>query len=304
MNTTLITPVLFLIYNREDVTRRVFNAIKKAKPKYLYIAADGPRNDKTSDNEKCNLTRIITEIIDWPCTVKRLYREENLGCKIAVSSAINWFFDNVEEGIILEDDCLPDPSFFNYCSSLLKKYRNNKKVMHIGSNYFQEGESKIDESIYFSKYSHIWGWATWRRAWKKYSVDISDWNKSVEKIYKGMGVLEKIFWSINFNSVVNNKINTWDYQWLFCIWKNDGMCICPNKNLVINIGIGNDSTHTKFANKPVQNARLESMGKIIFPNNIKVNVRADSYTLRNVFGVSLCNLIMAPLKLLKKYTNV
>ena len=232
------TPILFLIFNRPETEQRVFEVIKKIKPAELYIAADGPRKGKESENEKCLRARkIIDNGIDWKCNVHKLYRVENLGCKIAVSSAIDWFFDNVDEGIILEDDCLPDPSFFAYCSELLKKYRYESNVMHIGSNNFQDGINRGDGSYYFSKYSHIWGWATWGRAWKKYSINtIVDRERYLNSVNtKFSNILEKIYWESLFWCVNHNLLNTWDIQWLFSIWLNNGICISPNKNLVINI---------------------------------------------------------------------
>lgn len=279
------TPILFLIFNRPETTEIVWQAIKKQKPSKLFIAADGPRRNKSGEKERCQQTRKITEKIDWPCQVKRLYRSKNLGCKKAVSGGIDWFFSQVEEGIILEDDCLPDQSFFKYCSTLLDKHKDSKEIMHIGGNNFQEDRNRKD-SYYFSKYSHIWGWATWKRAWKLYSVNIDNWREQRKKIFNNTSTLEKIFWSTNFQAVVRESVNTWDYQWQYAIWLNQGICISPSKNLVVNLGVGEDSTHTKTVNDAIGSIKKESLKKIRHPKKISINRQADKYTLKEVYQVS------------------
>ena len=167
------TPILFLIFNRPDTTFKVFEEIRKIKPAKLYIAADGPRPNVIGEEEKCTASRNIIKQVDWDCDVKTLFREKNLGCKIAVSSAISWFFENVEEGIILEDDTFPTQSFFWFCQELLDFYRNDSRIMHISGNNFQLGKIRGEGSYYFSKYNHIWGWATWKRAWRFYDVSLN-----------------------------------------------------------------------------------------------------------------------------------
>ena len=167
------TPILFLIFNRPDTTKRVFESIRSIKPAKLYIAADGDRKDKVGEDLLCKDTRSIIDLIDWECEIKTLFRPENLGCKIAVSSAIDWFFENEEQGIILEDDCLPNESFYIYCETLLNYYAFNERIMHISGNNFQDGMMRGNGSYYFSNYNHIWGWASWKRAWKAYNVDLS-----------------------------------------------------------------------------------------------------------------------------------
>ena len=281
------TPVLFLVFNRPELTFQVFEEIRKAKPAQLYIAADGPREDKDGEAEKCELTRSIINKIDWNCEVKTLFRDKNLGCKIAVSSAITWFFDNVEEGIILEDDCLPDPSFFKFCEELLERYRDNETIMHIGGTNFQDGIERGKFSYYFSNLSHIWGWATWRRAWKKYTIGMDGFEEflSKDKLKKKLG--NKIFadfFNKKLGQTFEGTINTWDYQWSFTIWKNDGLCIIPNKNLVSNIGFGNNATHTVENNSELSVIRTEEIHSIIHPETIKINKKADNYFIKKHIG--------------------
>lgn len=260
-----ISPILFIIFNRPDTTRRVFEAIKQARPTQLFISADGPRTHKQGEVEKCTATRAIVDIpdaIDWPCEVYRNYSDINQGCKKGVSSAINWFFENVNEGIILEDDCLPDQSFFSFASTMLERYRGDELVMAVRgtnlqfgeivdanrANNNQSAEGNIEApAYYFSRSPHIWGWATWRRAWQKYDIEMDDLDEFVQsgKIHE-MFPDQKVsnFWISIFKHVRNRKVDTWDTQWAYTIIKSEGLSVVPNVNLIENIGIGTDATHT------------------------------------------------------------
>lgn len=244
----LTTPVLFMIFNRPDTTQKVFNAIKRVKPRQFFVAADGPREGKEGEKERCEQAREIIEQVDWDCELKTLFRDKNLGCKIAVSSAIDWFLEKVEEGIILEDDCLPSQSFFWFCQELLKYYRNDTRVMTIsGTNYGYVDDDFLYD-YFFSKNIAIWGWATWKRAWRKYDINM---NKFYE-VYKHN--MFKLFFPNNqeyrvrlnnFKRTLSREIDTWDYQWSFTCLINDGLSIIPKINLVENIGFGEGATHTK-----------------------------------------------------------
>jgi len=289
------TPVLFLIFNRPELTFRVFDEIRKAKPEKLFIAADGPREGKEGESEKCEIARSVVNKIDWNCEVKTLFREKNLGCRDAVSSAITWFFDNVGEGIILEDDCLPDQSFFTFCQTLLEKYRDDERIMHIGGGNFQNGKHKTSASYYFSKYTHIWGWATWRRAWKKYDVRMSNLER-VQKTERFNSYIlnnEHLYWIDIFTQTQKGKIDTWDYQWLYSVWENNGIAILPNENLVTNIGFNEDATHTK-GDSPFANMKVTGIGNnLIHPEIIQRNIIADE----NYFNLYLRNRIKQPQKI-------
>jgi hypothetical protein len=243
----LKTPVLFLIFNRPDTTQRVFDAIRHAQPSRLFVAADGPREDRIGEAEKCEQVRSILTKVDWDCEVVTLFREKNLGCRKAVSSAIDWFFENVEEGIILEDDCLPSQSFFGYCQELLEYYRTDTRVMQIcGSNLLKEW-NRSGYSYLFSNYGPIWGWASWRRAWKLYDVEMRLWPEIKEKkLYADFcqSDEEAIYRLDLYDKVYNCHIDTWDYQWGFAKMINQGLSVTPKNNLIANIGFGVDSTHT------------------------------------------------------------
>lgn len=259
----LNTPILFLVFNRPDTTARVFEAIAKQQPKHLFIAADGPRLNKTGEAELCKKVREITTNITWPCEVKTLYRNQNLGCKIAVSSAIDWFFSEVEEGIILEDDCLPHPDFFTFCENMLSKFRNRYDIMHINgyAPIYQLNTSR------FSNYISIWGWASWKRAWKLYDV-----NASYYRAFKIQKLLKNIFPKNYFliesfiDNVIKGLYNTWDLQWAIAIHIYFGKSVLPNKNLIQNIGFEGNSTHTKESDK----SRLS-----ITTNDGKLNTSLD-----------------------------
>jgi len=255
----LETPVLFLIFNREDTTHKVFDAIRLQKPRYLFVAADGARENKQGEVEKCQRVRDIIKQVDWDCTLKTLFREENLGCKLAVSSAITWFFENVEQGIILEDDCLPNPSFFPYCEELLNKYKDDTRIGHISGSNFLPGI--IDErlSYDFCSCSHIWGWASWRRVWKYYDVNFPFWTEQEDKRSSlFLNKREEIYFSSFIPDVLNgrNGINTWDTQYWFTLRLHNQLSVYPAVNLVENIGMGNtEATHTsKGKNAPPANA--------------------------------------------------
>lgn len=286
------TPILFIIFNRQDTTQKVFDAIRKYKPRELYIAADGPRENKLGEKEKCEEARKITEEIDWPCKVKRLYRDKNLGCKYAVSGAIDWFFKNVEEGIILEDDCLPNSSFFTFCEQMLSLYRNDKKVMCISGDNFLPKEKQKNNGYYFSKYVHIWGWASWRRAWKNYDVDMKTWSKikTTNKLSNYfVNFLEKMYWNTIFNATSKGKINTWDYQFVCHVWKNSGFALVPSTNLVSNIGFTKDALHTNNVNSILSNITTNKIKVINKKKNIERSIINDDFEARSVYKIDFIN---------------
>lgn len=237
-------PILYIIFNRLDTVKQTFPCICKQKPRQLFIAADGPRANREGEAEKCaNVREWVMSQIDWDCDVHTLFRNENFGCGKNVSAAITWFFDNVEAGIVLEDDCLPTNSFFKYCEDLLERYKDNEQIMHIsGTNPIID--SHLKESYWFSKIQDCWGWASWSRAWKYYNFDITDYKKVLEenRYFSPMSV--KAYWRQIFSQMSEHEIDTWDYQWAFAILKNtESCCVAPTKNLVTNIGFGADSTH-------------------------------------------------------------
>ncbi|MBH8566265.1 glycosyltransferase family 2 protein [Nostoc sp. CENA67] len=272
-NNQLKTPVAFLIFNRPDTTKRVFEAIRAAKPPKLLVIADGPRADRSGEAEKCEACRAIIDGVDWQCEVIKNYSDVNMGCGLRVSSGISWVFEQLEEAIILEDDCYPNPTFFQFCEIMLAKYRHDERIMMIsGTNYLEEWKSDI-QSYHFSYYGGIWGWASWARAWKYYDYDMKLWAKSevqnrIRDIISNDDQYqnrEKVFWQ-----TYNKKIDTWDYQWGFARLSQSGLSIVPAVNLISNLGFGEDATHTKYSNSQVAEMKTLSLKIPIESNDITV----------------------------------
>jgi len=277
-------PVLILIYNRPHCTKNLFKILKKVKPKILYLAADGPKLNSIEDKINCEKTRNIFKDIDWKPKIFFRYNKKNKGLKKSVSESINWFFRNEKLGIILEDDCIPSFSFFKFCENLLIKHKKNERIFCIsGSNHaFQD--HKINQSYYFSKYPHCWGWATWRRAWKKNDLEINFWPKfknSKSWINFHKTNLEKKYWEKIFNNTYSNFYDSWAYSWTLSVWKNNGLTIIPSKNLIKNIGYGTNSTNSIFREKNEIKNIQKMKKKIIHPKNLKIDDLKDSFVFNN-----------------------
>jgi FkbM family methyltransferase len=294
-DTMYYTPILLIIFNRPETAKRVLDQIRILQPTKLYIAADGPRHGVPGDSELCKKTReTILHRIDWDCEVHKLFREENLGCGVAPSTSITWFFENEEAGVILEDDCLPSLSFFAYAEYCLHKYRNNPRVMHIGGNNFL-GKNFNDQTYFYSAYNHVWGWATWRRAWSLYTFDLrsfdrNELSKALDQYFPKSirnGWLS-FYDSLKKRAYIANKqeCDFWDYQWSFCIWLNQGLCIYPNVNLVSNIGFGPGATHTLDVSNSFNNLPFHELTKIVSPSSISTNKKADIISSETVFSLN------------------
>ena len=278
------SPVLFLIFKRVETTKRVFERIREVRPSKLYIAADGPRLSCPGEREKCEQTRKIVENIDWPCDVHRLYQDNNLGCGKGVSTAISWFFDNEEEGIIIEDDILPHPDFFKYCDEMLEKYRYEERIQLItGWNPFFKEINRSD-SYYMSSNFHIWGWASWRRVWNSYEFDASQLSKVsfLEKLTERMPSKCYTYYSNIFDMMSEHRCDTWDYQLYFNQIIHNRYTIVPYINMVENIGMGSvDAAHTTSGNNEISNHKARSPYPIIHPLYIKEDKNADLIFVNN-----------------------
>jgi len=270
-------PILFIVFNRPDVTAKVWAEIKKAKPKKLYVACDGSRGKQDEDN--CTKVRKIVKNVDWDCDVSYLFQSKNLGCGKAVSYAITWFFKNEELGIILEDDCVPNQSFFSFCEELLLKYKNESRVMCISGSNFQQEHSK-ETTYYFSRYPSSWGWATWRRAWEKYDFEMKSWTGNLNNM--NFDKLEAEYFGDLFDSI-KGKDFTWDFQWAYCCLINNGLIVVPEVNLISNIGFSSNATHTKNVNDIRSNIPVFSIGKIVHPKEIIVDLKKDKYDFNHNF---------------------
>lgn len=303
----LKTPVLFITFRRPDTTRKVFEMIRHAQPKRLYISQNFPSSDNAGEIKKWNDVRAIIENIDWDCHVNKLYREHYLDAKTSISTAINWFFQQEEEGIILEDDCLPHPTFFRFCEELLEKYRDDERIAIISGDNFQFGRKRTEYSYYFSRYTHIWGWASWRRAWKNYDVNISSWPEIRDGVwlYDLLGDQKSVrYWEKIFEDVYNGKIDTWDFQWTFSCWIQNALTILPKVNLVSNIGFVKDAVHTKKKSRLGDMETRPMTFPISHPSYILRDSLADSITEKMQFsGQSLLSRALNDLKRIIKEKN-
>jgi hypothetical protein len=272
----LDTPILFLIFNRPDFTEQAFSQIQKVQPKQLFIAADGPRDNKPGEKDLCEAARnIVMHNIVWPCEIKTMFREKNAGCSIATVEAMTWFFNNVERGIMIEDDCLASPSFFRLCDELLEHYKNDERIIAInGVNYLFEHDT--NSSYFFSVLGASWGLATWKRAWEKFDYSINAWrNKDVKrKIRKFINDdnLFKYYAKIFDWHLKDTGNGVWDYRWLFCRLYNQGLTVLPAINQIKNIGFGPGATHTLDADSKM--AKLETR-ELAFPLRLNNHIAPD-----------------------------
>jgi len=268
------TPILFIIFNRLDTAKMVFETIREMQPKQLFIAADGPRKNVSGEYERCEEVRAyVMSRIDWNCEVKTLFRDENLGCGRAVSGAITWFFEQVEQGIILEDDCLPSLSFFSYCEKLLARYKDDERVWCV-SGWNPLTVVKSAYSYYFARIPHCWGWASWKRAWIRYSFDITDFEsfvsgRQIKNIFKRK-CSQQYFINI-FEKMTRHEIDTWDYQWTYTVMSHNGFAVIPCHNMIRNIGFGAGATHTT-GNSIYCNQETYDLTTIKHPQSIKVDM--------------------------------
>jgi len=293
------SPILFLVFNRPDTTAQVFEAIRAARPSKLYVAADGPRPERIAEAAQCAQVRHIATNVDWPCEVHTLFREQNLGCKTGVSGGINWFFAHEEEGIILEDDIMPLPSFFPYCDQLLARYRDDERIAMISGCNLISNHFRPNASYFFSRYTHIWGWATWRRAWQHYDVTMKAWPQwhkqhGLATLKPGNVAAFEAYWKNQFNAVQRCEIDTWDYQWLFTCWKQGALAILPADNQTHNLGFGAEATHTT-ADAPayVKNSiPVELSFPLVHPPQVARDREADQWIDQVVFRLNRFNALL------------
>jgi hypothetical protein len=287
----LTSPVALIIFNRPDTTERVFAEIAKVKPPKLLVVSDGPRGNRPGEAEKVAAARAIIKRVDWSCEVLTNFSEVNLGCKLRPSSGLDWVFEQVEEAIILEDDCLPDPSFFRFCQELLERYRHDQRIGMISGDNFQFGRRRNADSYYFSKYIHIWGWATWRDRWSgSYDVTMAKWPRIRDEGWLADMVgntREAAYWKRIFEHVYRGEIDAWDYQWLFANWVEGRMSILPTVNLISNIGFDKNATHTTGVSDLANLARNPIVFPLTHPAGVFRNIQADQFSEHTCFRVPL-----------------
>ena len=251
--------------------------IRAARPRRLLVVADGPRSDRPEEAGRCAAARACLERIDWRCAIETHFSEVNLGCRVRVSSGLGWAFGRVEEAIVLEDDCLPEPTFFPYCQELLERYRDDDRVMVISGNDFLSGQRPGSHSYGFSRYPLIWGWASWRRVWQHYDVDLEEWPELRRQgwLASFLSPPEAQYWSHLFQRVYDG-FDTWDYSLVFACWRRGGLAIHPRHNLIANVGFRADATHTHDATSDLANLPVQAMPlPLHHPDRIERDVAAD-----------------------------
>jgi hypothetical protein len=273
------TPVALLVFNRPRHTTRVLEAVAKVRPRQLLVVADGPRSDRLGEDMRCRETRAVIERVDWPCEVQTNYSDVNLGCRQRISSGLDWVFSRVERAIILEDDCLPDPSFFPFCEELLERYCDDERIHMIRGGSFLGRRCPVGTSYYFSRWYHIWGWATWARAWRHNDVSMADWPR-----LRDSGWLESFLPTPAmcaqareiFDDSYAGRLDTWEYYWVYSSWLRGALTISPATNLVTNIGFGADATHLRNRDHPHSELPLEPIRfPLRHPETVCIDEQAD-----------------------------
>lgn len=280
MHDSKLAPVALFVFNRPQLTSKVYERIRAARPSRFLVVADGPRSTRPEEEQLCRATREVVSSPDWPCELLTNFAPENLGCRRRVSSGLDWVFQQCSEAIILEDDCIPCASFFDFCSEMLSRYRDDTRIMHVSGDNYQDGRRRGNASYFFSRYPLSWGWASWRRAWCYYDVNISLWPTAYKERW-----LESILdsskevchWEAIFDRLYRGQIDTWDYQWVFTNWRHGGLSILPNENLVTNIGVGPDATHFKEGHSTLGIPTRE-LCELVHPTEVIRDKEADRFT--------------------------
>jgi hypothetical protein len=299
------TAVALIIFNRPNATKIVLDCVRKVKPSKLFIIADGPRQHIFDDEEKCAVTRQLIDSVDWDCQVLKNYSDINLGCKYRISSGIDWVFEQTEEAIILEDDCLPHESFFPFCEELLDKYRNDQRITTISGNNFQFGRQGREFSYYFSRYPLIWGWATWRRAWQHYDVEMKCWeilrdDHWLEDVLDDSRAIK--YWHQLFQGCYEGSIDSWAFPWTLTSWIQKSLNIIPSVNLVSNIGFSPQALTTKDTYSPFANYPTTTMEFPLKHQPLIIrDAEADQFTQYTQFDISLMSKVKSKAKKILSY---
>jgi hypothetical protein len=280
------TPIALFIFKRPHTTQKVFDVIRQVKPKQLFVVADAPHPNEADEAEKCAAARAIIDQVDWDCDIIKRYADTNVGLGGQLSTGISWVFDQVEEAILLEDDCLVHPDFFRFAEELLEYYRNDPRIFSISSQNVQLKRNRTQDSYYFSRYHHIWGWATWRRAWQHYDYTMKLWPKVRETSFLrdllgDRGATQ--YWTDLFQATYEGEIHTWDYQWTLTCWLQRGLSIIPNVNLVNHIGFWGDSTNAHYVPKVVKQPLEPLNFPLHHPAIVMPWINADRLTQKEFF---------------------
>lgn len=286
------TAVLLIVFNRIDTAAQVLERILASGCTNLYLYSDGPRTEKNGEAEQLkDVQQALLAQIPGQVKLTTRFSNKNQGPRIAVGEAISWFFDQEEEGIIFEHDCLPHPDFFPFCESLLAHYRNDERIMHISGDNFQFGKTYGNADYYFSKYNHIWGFATWRRAWQHYDLNMTGYeafrdNGMIKQLFHDRKVQN--FWKKILDKTFSGEIQTWDYQWTYSMWVQNGLAILPQKNLISNIGFDDQALNTKNSSHRVAAMPTYKLDfPLKHPKFVIHQMNADIKCIHEVFSPSI-----------------
>jgi hypothetical protein len=281
---SLRAPVAFFVFNRPDLTRRTLAAIARARPASLLVVADGPRQGHPGDAEACRQARALIEEVNWPCDVRTQFSDSNLGCRLRIASGLDWVFSQVPEAIVLEDDCLPDDSFFPFCAELLERYRDEPRIQWISGCNLTRGRRFTDDSYYVSRFFHTWGWASWARAWRNYDLQMRRWPELretdwIERFLPTAGMARRARYFFDQTHAGRNP--AWDYQWVLAAWLQNSLAIVPSTNLVANIGFDARATSTADPGSFLANLPTEPVAfPLKHPSSIEILESADHYEWR------------------------
>jgi hypothetical protein len=284
-------PVALIVFNRPDVTKQLINALRANKPKKIFVIADGPRVNRPGEVEKCSDTRAALALIDWPCEIETNFSDDNLGCKRRVVSGLDWVFSKTDKAIILEDDCIPSPDFVPYCENLLELYKDSDEIGIISGSTLDSEVFDSPSSYFLSNYPRVWGWATWARTWRLYDAQIEEWPTLKKSSFLEPFVSTRSgrrYWRSAFDGVHLQKIDTWDYQLAFSLWKNGLKTAAPNKNLICNVGFGPEATHTLNALSVASGLKTFNLEfPLKHPKKIAVDFQRDNYMEIQIFQKGL-----------------
>jgi hypothetical protein len=284
----LDVPVALFLFNRPDLTARVFAEIARARPRRLLVVADGPRPGVAGEVALCAAARSVVDQVDWDCDVLTNLSDVNLGCRRRMASGISWVFDSCEEAILLEDDCLPHADFFPFCAQLLERYKFTARVMAVtGTSFSLADRHKPSYSYGFSVFPYVWGWATWRRAWKHYDPEMLAWPalRQTPWLRQALGSRAGArYFAERLDAVAGGLVDTWDYQWFYSCWRQNGVAAVPTANLISNLGWRFDATHTRTRGSALGNAPVESAGfPLHHPPRVVLNPSRDRALFERVF---------------------
>lgn len=284
-------PILLLLFNRPDLADRVFSCIREAQPEQLFIAVDGPRLDCEGEEQLVLQNQAFADRVDWPCKVETLFRGENLGCGKAVSEAITWFFQHVEKGIILEDDCLPDLSFFPFAAEMLERYADEDRISMVNGTSYSSVGLHPKNSYYYSMFDMVWGWASWKRAWESYDFQLTSFpgDKGTENSMKSLDWLTRLHLNRIWRRVKSGKVDTWDYQWEHAIWASESLVITPSVNLISNIGFDDRATHTSTGDDGRAERATSVMAfPLVHPEELQRDLKQDKiYERERIMSLSI-----------------